>query len=166
MTKLAYLMVGLSLSMLAACSSKESQLPQQSKTNSVELRAVAAEAQPSNPDPQMPQFQALQAELAALQQRLQSSETALAQAQAELNTKNGHLQAITAEQQQWSQQQASLDSTSEQLKQLEQQLTQKDQQLNQAQINLVRAESECQQATLVQPDAKQVAGLDPSQVEH
>ncbi|SKA68320.1 hypothetical protein SAMN02745130_00261 [Thiothrix eikelboomii] len=166
MTKLAYLMAGLSLSLLAACSSEDTQLSQQpALPSAATVTVLSPEAQPAVLEPSADIDPSLQTELVTLQQRLQTLEAALAQAQTELSESAGQLQALTAEQQQWSAQQASLDENAEQIQQLEQQLSQQAHALNQAQMSLIQAETECQQAAWVKPDPKQVAGLDPKQVE-
>lgn len=167
MTQLAYLLAALSLSLLTACSSKDASLSQQPEVPSTPaVTMLTSEVQPTLVEPSTPSFQTLQAELASFQQRLQTTEASLAQAQTALSEKDEQLHSLMAEQQQWSAQQTSLDTSADQIEQLEQQLSQQAHALNQAQINLIQAESECQQVQLVKPDPKQVAGLDPSQVEH
>lgn len=166
MIKLACLMAGFSFSLLTACSSEDLKLSQQSEMRATtEVIALVSEAQQAAPELPRPSLQVLQAELIALQERLQTTEAALAQAQATLGDKDGQLQAFKSEQPQWSQQQANLDSSTEQIHQLEQQLSEQAQTLTQVHTRLIQAESECQQATLSKPDPKQLAGLDSNQVE-
>lgn len=167
MTRLAYLVAGLSLSLLTACQSEDTKLAQKPETNLPVLTAELPVAQAnSHSVPVAPDFQALQTELASLHQRLQSAEVSLAQSQAELSKKTEQLQALQTELQHYAQQQTGLDSSSEQIRQLEQQLSQKEQTLSQLESNLLQAESVCQQAKLMQPDTKQLAELEPSKIEH
>ncbi|WP_298607609.1 hypothetical protein [uncultured Thiothrix sp.] len=166
MTRLAYLVAGLSLSVLTACQSEDTKVAQKPETSLPVLTAELPTMQTNNSSIPAPDFQALQTQLASLQQRLQTAEASLAQSQTELSRKSEQLQALQTEQQRYTQQQVSLDGTSEQIKQLEQQLTQKDQQLSKLESSLIQVESECQQAKLRQPAPKQIAELEPSKIEH
>lgn len=174
MTRLAYLVAGLSLSVLTACQSEDTTVAQKPDlSSSIPIAELATHTPMDSPAnlrgnaiPAMPDFQTIQTELASLQQRLQATEASLAQSQAELSRKTEQLQALNKEQQQYAQQQISLDGVSEQIQQLEQQLSQKDQQLSQLESNLLQVESECQQTARVNSDTKQIAELEPTKIEH
>ncbi|MFM2317551.1 MAG: hypothetical protein RLZZ215_172 [Pseudomonadota bacterium] len=173
MIPLAYFVVGLSLSALTACQSEDTKVAQKPDLSPpipiVELATHTSMDSSTNPSgnaaPAMPDFQAIQTELASLQQRLQATEASLVQSQAELSRKTEQLQALNKEQQHYAQQQISLDGVNEQIQQLEQQLSQKDQQLSQLESNLLQAESECQQAARVNLETKQIAELEPTKIE-